>query len=375
MTTYSIFNNYEYNNKIFSCKILDFFSFPIRTFCGGKDINLIIHAEGDLPSTSKKITMLMLSLIIFPVGLIGIICISMKVLIEDKKKIITFFLSKILPSKDQENKTQEKKTPPDNNANAFAEENTRSPNNNLTYQNFTIDNVVEKIKNNPNALEYFGRGRHRFVHRIMDTDYVIKSQVHYTLTNTQTDCLAYEISEKLRFEVVPHTQYLPIDSKESMEIASLYPTLKQPFILQKFIDEKKNTEIEVNQAHKVIFFNLITGRSDKKRANSVIDIHGKIWEIDNEGACAEEQKHWLLDDKKINVPISNELLKWILDLPDSIELNKSSLPKAFRIEQVVYKEKTISSKLANLKNVIRKLQNEKITITFSQIEEAFSKIS
>lgn len=68
---YSIFNNYEYSSKNKLQVFLDRASTPVRLILGGRNINLLNCEEEQGASTTKKVLLLALSIIFFPVGLIS----------------------------------------------------------------------------------------------------------------------------------------------------------------------------------------------------------------------------------------------------------------------------------------------------------------
>lgn len=238
--------------------------------------------------------------------------------------------------------------------------------------------LAEKIKTlaehltDRNSLKCVGYGSRRTAFRINGTELLIKSEdVSVSLSShRQTECILYEMSELLGFDVVPFTHYMAPQSKEALLIKERCPDLK-PGILQKFIEEVRAIALHIEHAQKVIFFNWISGRGDTKKANSIVDCEGKVWEVDNELGevpLAERNidSHWLLREKQINTSIPCALLNQILNLPDTIELNKQNLPKGFKADLVRLHEQLYASNIQIVKQAIIKLENSQI-ITFNLI--------
>lgn len=192
------------------------------------------------------------------------------------------------------------------------------------------------------ALPCIGSGEHRMTHRVQGTDLVIKGGKSLLPFAMQFECIRYEISELLKFGVVPFTQYIPPDSDESKLIEERCPGAKS-IAVQRYI-APASVPINIEHAHKVIFFSWITGRSDDaKRANSIVDAYGKVWEIDNKQnpTSRANLSHWLLKEPGMEAPINSELLEWILKLPDQITLNRENGPKQFQEKWVIPHEKLI----------------------------------
>jgi hypothetical protein len=242
--------------------------------------------------------------------------------------------------------------------------------------------LLEEHLKGGESLERIGQGKHKVVYRIKDTDLVIKSPNRFYLLTPliQSECLSYEISQQLDFGVVPFIQYLFEGSEEELLIRERCPHLNGPFVLQRYI-APCDVPLDVEHAHKVILFNWITGRYDAKRENSIVDKRGKVWEIDNELGGAKlkrlieerediysAESHWLLEEAQIKVPISDQLLDWILDLPDEIELNKTLLPKLFREKIVLLREMRYHENLSLLKMALLILRSQEEPITFDLLK-------
>jgi hypothetical protein len=244
--------------------------------------------------------------------------------------------------------------------------------------------LVTTLSNNlksKESLELAGAGNRRIVNRINNTDLTIKSlrpRIGVPIVLMQYECIMYEISELLNFGVVPYTQYVVPESEEAQLIADRCPRLNQPLILQRYIAPKA-APLNIEQAHKAIIFTWITGRSDTKRENSVIDDEGRVWEVDNELGGSKlkdvmktesrQASHWLLDESEINVPIQNSLLNWTLQLPDKIKLNRTSLPDQFTESNISSIETLYALNLKHLKTAIRKSQKKDAVVTFELLKQ------
>jgi len=98
ITTYSILNNYQYDSKSVSSQLLDTLSLPIRIGLGGRRVDLTQNGQGEtVHSTAKKIALLALSIIIFPIGIVGIICLAVKALTAEETRL-THFLNGMSPA-------------------------------------------------------------------------------------------------------------------------------------------------------------------------------------------------------------------------------------------------------------------------------------
>jgi hypothetical protein len=237
------------------------------------------------------------------------------------------------------------------------------------------------------SLEMIGIGKRRIAYRIRGTDLLIKVPKELCVLTPliQCECIFYEISEQLHFGVVPFIHYASLGSEEASLIATRCPTLMQPMVLQRYITPS-DAPLDIEHAHKVIFFNWITGRYDATRENSIVDAAGKVWEVDNEigggrlkrrvkvteEGQIDEESHWLLGMEEVKGPISEALLAWILDLPDQIELGKEFLSCGFQENVICFREKMLNSNLKFLKTVIRYLQSQRSTITFELLKQTIN---
>lgn len=79
MNTYSILNHYSYSEKTNYFKGVDFFSAPLRIALGGKSIN-IDNASFREYGIKQRVQLAIVSIVIFPVGIISAIAFTAKVL-------------------------------------------------------------------------------------------------------------------------------------------------------------------------------------------------------------------------------------------------------------------------------------------------------
>ena len=147
--------------------------------------------------------------------------------------------------------------------------------------------------------------------------------------------MVYQLSEYLGLTVVPKTILIPSSSNNSCEEQNFednFPGFKatltaewpecRSFILQEqIVQDSDSNPIDINleRAHQVLFFNMIIGRGDSKRTNSLIDQNRNVWEVDNDGIFGEWSKireHWLKEEYNNcwETRISNELINHILGL-------------------------------------------------------------
>jgi hypothetical protein len=242
----------------------------------------------------------------------------------------------------------------------------------------------------PESLEFIGGGFHREVYKIKNTDFVLKApnshhkkMLFLFLPMIQSEWIAYEISQRMHFDVVPFFHYIVPGSEEEMLISQRCPTLLGPLVLQSNITPTEAT-LDVQHAHKVILYNWITGRYDTKRENSVVDAEGRVWEVDNELGGADltrlltfdedidHRLHWLLYEKKIQEPLSEWLLDWVLDLPE-IELDKTHLMEGFKENRVLFRERWLHANLNLVKTAICYLRNAGGPITFDRLRQIIAK--
>lgn len=231
----------------------------------------------------------------------------------------------------------------------------------------------------PSTLESIGGGLNRIVYKIQGRQEVIKclrrERNESLCASTQRECIAYEISRDLGFYVVPPTQPILPNSEE--EQICLRENKENPVILQDFINEcEEQFALHIEHAHKVIFFNWITGRSDKKRVNSVIDPEGRVWEVDNEfmgGKLLEitNLSHWLFVNKEVvRTPIDTAVLDWVVQLPDQIKLERKWQDLGFQEADYTRCETFYSYNLSLVKGAINVLRLENSgLITFKHLKK------
>src|ERR1700722_4679983 len=88
---YSVFNNYNYENKHFIISCLDCFSTPLRRVFGGRNICVLSQTYMNEMSTGRKVATVFFSVLIFPVAIISIASLLIKVgtfpFVWEKKKV------------------------------------------------------------------------------------------------------------------------------------------------------------------------------------------------------------------------------------------------------------------------------------------------
>ena len=109
MQNYSILNDYKYENKNWQC--LDIFSYPLRTCLNGRNVNIISNKENDPPSIAKRVAMFASSFL-FPMTIIGAICLAIKTFRSEEKRHITALLQRTLPSQSVPIRLATVKNPP-----------------------------------------------------------------------------------------------------------------------------------------------------------------------------------------------------------------------------------------------------------------------
>ena len=230
-------------------------------------------------------------------------------------------------------------------------------------------------------LQYLANGSHKKVYNIQDTDLVLKEPGENDIDKAKiwfrNECLAFLISEKLNLGIVLFVALVDAGKISDQRVCHQYPGLREVIsqqqggrlvMLQQCMPEsiKKNVNpsINIEDGHKALFFNLITGRGDTKQRNSIVDKNGHIWEVDNDyisGRLSGDmlKRHWLANMVTVwEAPISDELLNHILisdlDMNPNIE-NTEDLLSA------------IKSNLLKVKNIIIDLRKTNLTVTFTQI--------
>lgn len=120
--------------------------------------------------------------------------------------------------------------------------------------------------------------------------------------------LAYKIDQLFKFNVVPNT--ICFEKKEEIEEFSRLSRYTSSLRDQKVIvaqqaiqtprdqpyiqtsDEQLNS-LEKTHLQKAVFLNLILGREDGRKENSVCDLEGKLFEIDNERIGSRKSDSWI----------------------------------------------------------------------------------
>lgn len=162
------------------------------------------------------------------------------------------------------------------------------------------------IQGDPNFNKY---SRKIFVGKDKNKQQLIFFKAPYSKNyDDQTYCLkfdqlSFQISQALKLNVVPTTKVIAIKDVFSYEVnlrspkavvQSAVATCPTQFHLNEN-DREKLMDLDLNQVHKAIIFNMIAGRGDCRRSNSVIDENMRILEIDNEHIGYRSTSTWLLD--------------------------------------------------------------------------------
>ncbi len=260
-------------------------------------------------------------------------------------------------------------------------------------------NLMQEISD-ATYFKEIGNGLHRKIYRIGDSNICMKvpHPEHFTPTILylmQCEFMMYQISHIWNFDVVPFTKVILHNSKEIEQITEAFTKVNKgdhlyyPLLIQKYIEpENLDRELDLVHAQKVLIFNWITGRQDRARTNSVVNSEGKIFEVDNEltfnTICVRTEPHWLLDSVEFpNIPLKENLIEGILNLPQMIPLKLETLPgnhvvhshprarqiKASRNVTVMKVQNQVIDNLITLKSIIRNLQKSKTQITPQIIED------
>ncbi len=191
------------------------------------------------------------------------------------------------------------------------------------------------------------------------------------------DSLMYEMSEMWGFGVVPFTKF--IDSRSSeyeciefiIESLDLDVVVREAFLLQRYVEMgEKDVSLDLAHAQKAIFFNLITGRGDQIKVNSVINPKGKIFEIDNEisfHGLRGADGHWIMthsDFKKR--PIESNLVEWVLGLPEEIQFEPNGMDPI----EIIAIQNQVRSNVLQLKAAIDQVKGKRGEMSFREFMTA-----
>lgn len=177
-------------------------------------------------------------------------------------------------------------------------------------------------------------GKHKFVYIVEGTDFVLKVPKYpMNFKLYKYEYSAYLISKNLGLDAVPFCAL--INDKDHVDqekkLFNNHPGLKQIIknrfktplmLLQERMPKRipptyRTMKLDIDNAHKVLFFNMITGRGDSKSDNSMVDEKGQIWEIDNDelySGCLSVDQHWLRSREDVwGHTISEVLLDHILN--------------------------------------------------------------
>lgn len=226
-----------------------------------------------------------------------------------------------------------------------------------------------------------GIGKHKIVCSIEGTNLVVKTPIS-ALNVYKFEYLAYRASELLHLHVVPFVSFSekgqdlisPLMKKIDTVARKVFPQ-NGLLIFQSQINpnQQESIQLDVSRAHQVLFFNLIIGRSDSIRANSIIDENNRVWEIDNDWLLQGLElisttcfrKHWLSHHANIwNASIDDAVLNEILSLNSenvSVPLDHTDpwlLKRWSRFVEIIKK------RLATVQASLRALQTNRTPITF-----------
>ncbi|MBS0623241.1 MAG: hypothetical protein JSS62_01305 [Verrucomicrobia bacterium] len=243
--------------------------------------------------------------------------------------------------------------------------------------------VIDHLKGS-DPLEVIGTGNHRSVQRIGETNFVLKTpflSVPYSRSwvvvleaLSQCACIMYQVSQQLGFSVVPYTQYIMPDSSIAQRLQESCLHLKHPMLLQRYITPAK-VPLDLQHAHRVVIFNWLIGKPDPKYENSILDMQGKVWEIDNElggkrldvkpgqkGLFSNWTPHWLFMRPEVQVPLCPSLIQHVRALPENIKLDQKLFPEHFQSSLVTSIEQVVTSNLKFLKRALLSLRGESVTL-------------
>ena len=248
----------------------------------------------------------------------------------------------------------------------------------------SILDILNKSLIDDSSLNYVGAGKRRIAWIVGESKLVLKCPRFpgaSDLGAVQRECIMYAMSETLGFGIVPSTYYFPPESPEALLIAERCTKPIPPFIAAQRIHPGWDAQFDLDHAHKAIFFTWISGRGDTKKANSITDKEGKVWEIDNEladerldrrirsQARGGQESHWLIDESMSQKPISQALLDWVLQLPEKIALSPTSLPDGFEVDTITFHEELYGHNINILKIAILQAQSSDRAITLEVLKD------
>lgn len=225
------------------------------------------------------------------------------------------------------------------------------------------------------------RGKHKFVHIVEGTNLVLKIPKYKGLPANRNEYAAYIISKRLGLDAAPFCALINDQKKQIEQEKALFrqhPGLKkviadrfgaaQFMILQEYVpkDIDCDMKVDIENAHKVLFFNIIIGRRDLKIENSMADENGHVWEVDNNfigNNFIGNEEHWLMRVNNVqDCPISDGLLDHMLSLNPVID--PTELDGFEGILECVKMHLTV------IQSIIRSLRDTNQNITFKSILES-----
>ena len=193
------------------------------------------------------------------------------------------------------------------------------------------------------------------VYKIQNTEYVIKAYPSHVRDHTNSERLAYALSEYLKCYMVPFTYFIAGGSEAEECLSKCLAIGAQLMLLQKDVQHRGAQDAtSLQERQRAIFFTWIIGYQIKNlQSNWVID-NGKVWErnVSPFGFLLREivmqQKLHAFYPQDCSEKISRELLQWIMDCPDRIELD-SALYHLHDIAHEPWFGKIVSTVEANLR--------------------------
>lgn len=276
---------------------------------------------------------------------------------------------------------------------------------NASKEEITLSNAVNKVetsnleeKTDIYKFEYLNQGFSKMVYSAENTalaakksdfsntapQFVVKVPRSAYCQRLQNEYISYKIGKLINLKVVPKAILIHHKWEKTKSLEKNYPCLKeslekkwgqyQLLILQERLPFPAliNKKIDIESAHRALFFNMITGRDDSKALNSMLDNHNRVWEVDNDAMYYKWTKvkdHWLTRTDAWNTEISEGILSDIVNLnPD---LSALKIWTSEELSQEFKKEvsEAIHNNLHSVKTGIKLLRNSNKIISFKNLFE------
>jgi hypothetical protein len=176
---------------------------------------------------------------------------------------------------------------------------------------------------------------------------------HRIKSKAALDQLAFLISHYLKLNVVPVTialegyesivkKYVPEKIYKRcmmMEDYGFKGTIAQKVIKTK--DSEPNcdlTNVDLENIHRCLMFNIITGRKDARIDNSIVDLDNNLFEIDNEDIGFNTTDSWLLHkfkDDIINEKLVDHMLTFNVSIIDDVFDKMSQFTISNNIKKII----------------------------------------